>query len=245
MPTSLSAATAEIRIEDLLLNSVDITEFLDSFTGILADRLSDGGDRVWCAVSLLRDKRAATVASSGPQAEALDETQVSFDDGPCLTAIRQHEVTVVSEARDDGRWAPYLAVAAEQGVRSVLGVPFELRGEAAAALNVYSNTPHCFDDVERVARICSEVLQASNALLLGVRLWRQSELAADLHAAMASRTTIDLAVGIIMAQNRCGQARALEILKNASSHRNLKLHDLAGELVESIGRETVETHFDH
>ena len=49
---------------------------------------------------------------------------------------------------------------------------------------------------------------------------------------MQHRTVIDLAVGIIMGQNRCGsQEEAVAILKTASNHRNMKLRDLAAELV--------------
>ncbi|WP_424991742.1 ANTAR domain-containing protein [Nesterenkonia salmonea] len=38
---------------------------------------------------------------------------------------------------------------------------------------------------------------------------------------MESRTTIDLAAGIIIGQNRCSQEEAIAILKKASNHRNL------------------------
>jgi AmiR/NasT family two-component response regulator len=38
---------------------------------------------------------------------------------------------------------------------------------------------------------------------------------------MASRTTIDLAVGIIMARRRCTQAEAFEVLRTASSRGNV------------------------
>jgi AmiR/NasT family two-component response regulator len=61
---------------------------------------------------------------------------------------------------------------------------------------------------------------------------------------MASRTTIDLAVGIVMGRNRCTQEQAFEILRAASSHRNVKLRDLAAELVATVGKGPATTHFD-
>ena len=62
---------------------------------------------------------------------------------------------------------------------------------------------------------------------------------------MKSRTTIDLAAGVIMAQNRCSQATAMAILKNASSARNVKLRDVAATVVASVSSDaTVTTHFD-
>jgi hypothetical protein len=51
---------------------------------------------------------------------------------------------------------------------------------------------------------------------------------------MQSRTVINLAYGVIMAQNRCSQAEAMEILTKVSSHRNRKLRDVATELSEQL-----------
>ena len=62
---------------------------------------------------------------------------------------------------------------------------------------------------------------------------------------MESRTVIDLAVGSIMAQNRCSQDEAFTILKDASSHRNIKLQQLAQHLIASLGQPPPTTAFDH
>lgn len=132
-------------IQDLLLNSEDITTFLHEFTTLLADEIAEGETPIWCAVSLLRDKKASTAAASSPEAEALDELQNSFTDGPCMTAIRDHAMIRVGDVRHDTRWPDYLPAAKEQGVRSILGIPFELQEEAHAGVNIYSPTPNDFD----------------------------------------------------------------------------------------------------
>lgn len=110
-------------IQTLLLESDDIQEFLQDFTDLLARHLSLSGPDRWCAVSLLRDRKAATAASSSPQALALDELQNSFTDGPCMTAIREGAVIRAGDLRTDGRWPGYAAAALDQGVRAVLGPP--------------------------------------------------------------------------------------------------------------------------
>ena len=62
---------------------------------------------------------------------------------------------------------------------------------------------------------------------------------------MESRTTIDLATGAIMAQNRCNQESAIRILRIASNTRNVKLRDIAASVVASISHDPgVRTHFD-
>ncbi len=230
-------------LHELLLRSEDITGFLTTFTTSLAGALSTDGEEVWCAVTLLRPKRSTTVAASSPHAEALDEIQYHYGDGPCLTAAREHRVVHVADTRTDPRWPAYGKAAAEAGILSALGIPLELAGEAAAGLDVYAEQPHAYDQatVEVVQR---QVAEASSVLRLAVRLARHRDTEADLQAAMASRTTIDLAVGIIMGQNRCTQERAFEILRAASSNRNIKLRDLAADLVAQVGKGPAATHFD-
>jgi AmiR/NasT family two-component response regulator len=64
------------------------------------------------------------------------------------------------------------------------------------------------------------------------------------YAAMESRTVIDLATGAIMAQNRCGQETAFDILRRASIARNEKLNEVAAGVVASLSDAPVATHFD-
>ncbi|WIG16003.1 GAF and ANTAR domain-containing protein [Kocuria rosea] len=233
----------EVGLQELLLVSEDISGFLDAFTATLAQALSTDDEEVWCAVTLLRPRRSVTVASSSPRAEALDEIQYHYGDGPCLTAAREHRVVHLRDTRSDGRRSAYGQAAAANGVFSVLGVPFDLGGEASAGLNVYADVPDAFDQAVRQV-VEHQVAEVSTILRLAVRLARHRDAEADLRSAMESRTTIDLAVGIVMAQNRCNQERAFEILRAASSNRNVKLRDLAAELVVTVGKGPATTHFE-
>jgi GAF domain-containing protein len=231
------------QLHHLLLESQDITGFLNAFTTTLAQALSTDLGQVWCAVTLLRPKRSTTVAASSPDAEALDEIQYHYGDGPCLTAAREHRVVHLEDTRTDSRWPEYGKAAAANGVLSAVGVPLELGGEAAAALDLYADRPQAFDQAV-LEVVQAQVAAASAALRLAVRMENHRDAEADLKAAMASRTTIDLAVGIVMGQNRCSQQEAFEILKAASSHRNLKLRELAADLVATVGKGPATTHFD-
>ncbi|MFP3675282.1 ANTAR domain-containing protein, partial [Bacillus sp. SIMBA_031] len=82
-------------------------------------------------------------------------------------------------------------------------------------------------DQGAVQRANDYVDQASNGLRLAIKLAQHSETAANLRAAMESRTVIDVATGIIIAQNRCTQVEAMELIKKASSNRNIKLRAVA------------------
>ena len=245
MPVHESDSPPLSRVQDILAHTADITDFLRQFTTEIAEFLSTELDPVWCAVTLLREKRTGTMVSSDPDAQVLDELQTSFLDGPCLTAIRENTVCRVGDTHDDPRWPDYLPAAAQRGVRSILGVAFEVGDEpgTGAALNIYSTQPHSFSD-EITSTIRREVHQASSALQLAVRLTRRQETEANLRAAMVSRTPINLAVGIIMGQNQCTQEEAVEILKRASNHRNIKMRDLAEDIVGRTNRQPAKTHYD-
>ena len=153
-----------------------------------------------------------------------------------------HRVGVAVAIAARGARPTPLPAAAEQGVRSILGVPFEVDDDAWAGLNVYSPAPHHFE-ADVIASIQQEVDRASGALRLAIRLASHREAEHDLHAAMSSHTVISLAAGIIMGQNRCTHAEAMRILKDASNHRNVKLRELADDLVSSLDPDYLENHF--
>lgn len=129
------------------------------------------------------------------------------------------------------------------GARSILAVPFLLDGGTPAALNLYSHRPGRFDGrALELARDC--VNQTSLAVRLAVRFAHYGDAAANLKATLESRTSIDVAVGIIMAQNPCSQAEAFELLESASRARNIKLNVVAAGLVESLEQGPIHTHFE-
>jgi ANTAR domain len=103
----------------------------------------------------------------------------------------------------------------------------------AAATPVAGDVPRTFGPAEQLTarRFAGE---ASRALELAVRLAERSEMSAHLQAALASRAVIDQAVGIIMGQNRCIPDEAFEVLRTASQNRNVKLRDIATEIVTSV-----------
>jgi GAF domain-containing protein len=230
-------------LQDLVLQCYDVEELLNELAAFSAASLSTRNE-VLCGVTLMRQRKAATVAVSDVRVLPLDEMQYGFGDGPCLTAIRESTTVHVPDLHNETRWPDYTVAAWAQGIGSVLAVPLPLEGEANAALNVYSIVTHAFssEDIETAETYAS---QASKALRLAVRVAQLTDDRKNLTAAMESRTTIDLAVGAIMAQNRCSQTSAFKILKIASSTRNVKLRDVASSIVASVSQDpSVFTHFD-
>ncbi|MFP5313520.1 MAG: ANTAR domain-containing protein [Actinomycetes bacterium] len=230
-------------LHELVLNSSDVEDFLNELAQVSARNLSEPGDEILCAITLLRQRKTATVASSSHEAKSVGKLEHRFAETPGMTASTAGELVHAPDLTADGRWPAYSSAALAQGVCSVAAVPFRLEGETKAALLLYSRRAHRFEG--RVLEFAKDfVSQTSLALRLAVRFAHYSETAANLRATLESRTVIDMAVGIIMAQNRCSQQDAFEILKTASSTRNTKLHDVASAVVNALGQGPARTHYD-
>src|SRR4051794_13739826 len=101
------------------------------------------------------------------------------------------------------------------------------------AFNLYSDTPGFFEEaetrlVERFAR------EATVAVGIAARLAAQAVLTDQLRASLASRAVIDQALGVIMGQRRCTAAEAFAILRSASQNRNVKVREIAGQIITGI-----------
>jgi putative methionine-R-sulfoxide reductase with GAF domain len=241
--TAKSETSITEHLNETVLASADVEEFLHELARVSARSLSEPGDEVLCGITLLRHRKAATVASSSPAAQAMDEIQYDFGDGPCMTASREQATVHITDLEDNERWPQYSAKVLGHGVRSILAVPFRLEGDTRAALNLYSHRPGRFEG--RVLELAQDfVSQTSMALRLAVRFAHYSDAAANLKATLETRTVIDVAVGVIMAQNRCSQKEAFELLKTASSTRNTKLHSVAASIVASLGQGPAKTHYE-
>ncbi|MBT2532278.1 GAF and ANTAR domain-containing protein [Arthrobacter sp. ISL-48] len=231
------------RVQDLILDTQDVEDFLNELARFTAENLSGPRGEVLCGITLLRHRTAATVASSSERARQLDEIQYNYGDGPCLRCARQGVLVHIPDFRTETLWPDYSATVLEHGIRSVLAVPFELSGDdARAGLNLYSDRPQAFD-ANAVEHAVGYVARASKGLSLAVRIAQHSDAANNLKAALDSRTVIDTAVGILIAQSRCSQDEAIELIKSASSTRNVKLREVAAAIVESAGGGPLRTHF--
>jgi len=233
------------QLHALITNSEDIKGFLDRMAGFAATALTrSAGAPIECAVTLHRRKRSASIAGSSDEAVALDEIEQRLGQGPCEEALRTGKPVLLGDVATDPRWPQYRESLEAAGCRSVLGMPLNLGPDAAAVLNFFAPATGLFTE-DAIADAEVFAVMAGQALRLAVRIAAADQLAENLRAAMESRTAIDLACGIIMAQNRCSQDEAFDILRRGSSTRNQKLHALAEEIVAGFsGSPVAATHFE-
>lgn len=222
--------TAE-QLQDLLLESPGFTEFLLELTAISASLLG-GKTPLLCAITVEREGEPATVASSTEAARALDERQYAYDNGPCLTALRQQHTVLISDLQADEGWEWYAQAVADEGIRTVLAVPIMTDDGSRSALNCYSTRPGTFDPAT-VANIEEHASSLSRILRLAMRVHHSEAYPEHLRSALQSRAIVDAAVSLIMVHNRCGHEDAVKLLHLASRSSNRRLHDIAKDILQN------------
>ncbi len=177
------------------------------------------------SVSLLSRGIMRTAGATSELASRLDELQYSSGEGPCIDAMRGRDVVRVDDLPTDPRWPTFGPAAAEAfGVRSVLAYRLYAGDRTMGALNLYSSQPAAFDGGERTADL--GFLFASHA---GVALAGAQALE-GLRAALESRETISVAMGILMARQQVTRAQAFDVLRRASQRENIKLREIAARI---------------
>jgi len=211
----------------VVLGGRGLPEVLTDIT-VIARREIPGSEA--SSITLIRREIPFTAAFDGQMAMDADELQYQRGYGPCVDAGRAGQLFIVDDMREEQRWPDYARHVAEQGVRSSLSVPLPFQGVTIGALNNYSTSPGAFGEAD--VAVGQEVaawvaLAVGNADMVA----RTVEELADMRAAMASRAVIEQAKGILMERRKLTEDRAFAELTRASQNTNIKLRDVAEELV--------------
>jgi GAF domain-containing protein len=154
-----------------------------------------------------------------------DRLQYDLGEGPCLTAMHGAPVVSVPHARHDQRWPAFMPRALERGLRSQLAVRLFLDEEGTmGALNLYSTSQ---DEIDADAEHVAELFASHAAIAL-----HQAREVEHLNQALESRKVIGQALGIVMERYELDENRAFAFLLRASSTSNIKLREIAAQLVE-------------
>ena len=183
----------------------------------------EGADSVGISI-VHRNKTIQTEAATDEMAARGDQLQYETGEGPCLDAIWT-ERTVYSPSlgydRRWPRWGP--RVVAETGAESVLAFQLFTTADTLGALNLYSRTRDGFSDTDEEEGLAL-------AAHIAIALATAAELD-QLGQAVSTRTVIGQATGILMERYSIDTVRAFAVLTRLSTTGNIKIRDLAVDIV--------------
>lgn len=198
----------------------------DTLQGIveLAVQTVPGADHA--AVSLVQGRgRVETVATSDELPCAVDAAQYATGEGPCLEALWDREAVHTPDLAVTDRWPAFAPRAVELGVRSMLSFRLFAEADGTAGLNLYNGRPGAFDE-QSVS--VGHVFAVHAALA-----YEHAREVEGLRSALETRTLIGQAQGILMGRHRVRPDVAFDLLRTASQRRNVKLRDVAQQVVET------------
>ena len=211
-----------------LFTAGSVTETLASVVD-LAVATIDGCD--YAGLFLLNGDVLTTPVRTDTVVGDIDALQRQADEGPCLDAIAHGSVFYAEDLTSDLRWPHFALSAADAGIRSVLALPVTADARRGA-LNLYARFPIAFGVVDRAK---AAILAALASLALSAALSQENQERRELNfqAALSSRATIGEAMGILMERERISADQAFGILRRASQHLNIKLREVAQNLVDT------------
>ena len=175
-------------------------------------------------ISIASGRRITSLSTSDPIPRVLDDIQSETQQGPCVDAIKEHEVFVTGSLSQERRWPEFSRRANEEtGVESILSLRLFTNEDTMGALNLYSTRPDAFHDQD----IATGSVFAAHAAVALTNATREAQL----QEKAATRDVIGMAKGIIMARQQVSDDEAFAILRRASQRMNVKIRELADRVV--------------
>lgn len=223
-PATVFAALAEI-----IYQGSDANEMYAAIC-IAATLIVRGCDH---ASLLVREgDRYITVGASDRIAEHIDDLERRSGDGPCIDAIEEETPQIEPDLTNPTMWPKLASVlVAETPVRGAMGFRLLVDKRKGAALNLFSDAPNTFDSESagRAAVLAAFASVAINAVAKG-------EDSASLRRGLLSNREIGKAVGMLMLLHDMTEDQAFDLLRRHSQALNIKLADVAREVIEKRGQ---------
>ncbi|GAA4722703.1 GAF and ANTAR domain-containing protein [Pedococcus ginsenosidimutans] len=192
---------------------------------VLATQILPGCDAAGVCV-VYRGERVDTHATSDDALRQVDTLQHELKEGPCLDALRRQETVQSNDLSVDERWPKWgPEVATRLGLLSIVSYRLFSTDSTLGALNLYGKDRSAFtsDDIHDGMALAAHV---------GVALAGAQEVE-HLEKALGGRTVIGQATGILMERFSLPSDRAFSLLSRISQNKNLKLRQLAEQIVRT------------
>lgn len=181
-------------------------------------------------VTVVDRKGFRTAAATSDVVHEVDLVQYELDEGPCVAASEEHQTFEIESMPNEERWPRYTPHAVKAGIGSSISLPLYGGEGTSGAVNVYSYSERAFGDDDLL--VAGEFARRAGVVLANAGAFAaQRELAEQLREAVKTREIIGKAIGILMEREGIDDDAAFSMLRTASQNGNVKLRDIAEELV--------------
>lgn len=178
------------------------------------------------AVVLLEDHASATVVASDETLRDLLVDRADLESTPAWTVHQRQEPVHSADLTLDFRWPGMReALGRRLGMHSLYALPLTRTGRPLGVLLAFAKTAGAFDEEDQ-----------ETARILAIHATAQVADAVEhqqLERALSSRTVIGQATGIVMERYGLDSVKAFGVLRRLSQTENVKLRDIAAQVVES------------
>ena len=222
-------ASTLVQLADSLVDDFDVVELLT----LLSDRCVEILDVAAAGMMLAGPGGDLRVMASSSEAmRVLEVFELQSREGPCLDAYSSgRQVMNADLAAAGSAWPTFAAEALDTGFQSATALPMRLRGTVIGALNLFRSQPGEMTEADiAVAQAFADV--ATIAILQHRSGAETQTLNEHLTHALQSRIVIEQAKGMVAERLGLDLPGAFARLRGHARNRNLRLADLATDVVD-------------
>lgn len=177
------------------------------------------------------DRELLSVAATHPDLAELADLQLAAGAGPLIDAVQTRAPVTCADTLGETRWPEYAEAALRRGIRCSVHLVRD-RSRTALVLSLFGVRPGVLDvESDPVA----ETLAAfGGAMLANATAYGEAQLiASQLKDAVAARSVVDQAKGVLMHAFGCDADEALRRMRTESQRRHIKVTEVARQVVEA------------
>ncbi len=179
--------------------------------------------------TVLQGKFVHSAAAAGEIGARCDALQGELGEGPCLESAIEQRTIRIDDMTTDVRWPRFAVEAAALGVRSMICFQLYVEGFNFGSLNLHSARARAFD---AEAESIGSLFAAHAAIAFSSAREEQ-----QIRAALTTRDVIGQAKGMLMERYKLGAQAAFAMLATLSQESNVKLADIAHQVVADAERD--------
>jgi hypothetical protein len=228
----IDLSAARLALTDIPLGSAALVTVLTGVARLAAGSIPEA---VGASICLVEVGRAAVIAVSAEFVQDLERWQQELGEGPAATALLEGASAGSGSLGGERRWPRFGPRAGRAGIHSALSLP--LGAELPlGAITLYSKTKSAFGAA--TTRAAESFAEAAAVVVRNAHMLdRAGRLVTTAQWAVNEGAIVQRAVGILMSRRGVDAEDALKILRELSQRQNVKLVELAAEIVnEAVNR---------